>query len=117
MRKIMENILSPTEYDSRLILLYFLNLFDYFFTLILISSGLFVEANPFLKLQINNQNGFILKCILPFLLLIYLHLRFLSSPPKSSLIARLLLDIILSCYIIINAFHIFWLSYSIALFL
>lgn len=117
MKKVLENILDRTEYDSRLIILYSLNVIDYLFTLILLSGGLFVEANPILSMQINGIGGFVVKCILPFLLLLYIHLRFLSDPPKHSLAAKLLLDGIVSCYLVIDLFHIFWLSYSIVLFM
>lgn len=116
MKKTLLAFLSKNQYDGILLTVYLLNLSDYLFTLILISSGLFMEANPLLSMNIDGIGGFVLKCLVPLLLLMYLHIRFTMSPPKHEKTVRLLLNLILSYYAVINAFHVFWLSYYIVIF-
>lgn len=117
MKKTFAALISGNPYDTVLATVYFLNLSDYLFTLVLVSSGLFMEANPLLSININGTWGFILKCIVPLVLILYLHIRFSASPPKRDKAVRFLLSLILSYYIVINAFHIFWLCYSVIMFL
>ena len=109
MRKILTLLTVKNKYDYRLLSLYALNVTDYIFTLILLSSGLFVEANPIMSTPINGFGGFALKCILPLILLTYLHIRFCISDPKHPKTTRFLLNSILVYYTAINVFHIFWL--------
>lgn len=117
MKKILSFVTSECVLDTRFAILYFLNLSDYLFTLVLISSGLFIEANPLLSLSIDGMGGFLAKCILPLLLIFYIRLRFINNPPKNINAAKLMLDIILSFYFFINCFHVFWLSYAIVIFI
>ncbi len=117
MKKILSFMSSECYLDNRFALLYFLNLFDYLFTLVLVSSGLFIEANPLLSLNIEGVGGFLAKCILPLLLILYIRIRFINSPPKNTLAAKLMMDIILSFYFFVNCFHIFWLTYTIVVFM
>ncbi len=117
MKKILSFVTSECVLDNRFAVLYFLNLSDYLFTLVLISSGLFTEVNPLLSLSIDGVGGFLAKCILPLLLILYIRLRFISKPPKNILAAKLMLDIIMCFYFFVNCFHIFWLSYAIVIFI
>ncbi len=116
MKKILTLFSARNEYDAHLFTLYILNVTDYIFTLILLSSGLFVEANPVMNTPINTPWGFVLKCIVPLMLLTYLHVRFCMSSPKHPKVTKILLNIILVYYMLINAFHIFWLTYLIIAF-
>lgn len=117
MKKTYKSGYSENIFDRRLALLYFLNLSDYLFTLVLISSGLFIEANPLLSFSINGAGGFLAKCILPLLLLYYIRSRLITNPTKHILAAKIILDIAVSLYFAINCFHIFWLCYTIVVFL
>ena len=116
MKKFVSLFMSRTQYDLRLFVLYILNVFDYLFTLVLISSGLFMEANPLLSMNISGVWGFILKCIVPLVLLLYLHIRFSMDKPKHERAVKILLDCIIIYYGIINSFHIFWLTLTCILF-
>ncbi len=116
MKKILSSVFSPCELNDRMLILYFLNLSDYLFTLILISSGLFMEANPLLSLSINGSAGFFAKCVLPAAMLIYIKLRITSGEVKHMLAAKVMLDIAAVFYFAVNCMHVFWLSYSIAIF-
>lgn len=113
MKKIVSMLFTRTKYDKKLALLYVLNVTDYIFTLILISSGLFIEANPVLSTNIGGVWGFMLKCVVPLFLLVYLHIRFSTDMPKHEKAVKILLGCILAYYIIINLFHIFWIVFLI----
>lgn len=117
MKKIVSLFMSRTQYDIRLVVLYILNVFDYLFTLVLISSGIFIEANPLLSVNIDGLWGFILKCIVPLFLLVYLHIRFSADKPKHEKAVKILLDCIIIYYGIINLFHIFWLTVTCIIFM
>ncbi len=116
MKKSLVSFLSKSKFDGLLFEIYLLNLFDYLFTLVLISSGLFMEVNPLL-ININGTNGFVLKCVLPLMLLTYLHTRLSVNPPKNEKPVQIFLYMLLLYYIVINAFHIFWLCYSMVMFI
>ena len=116
MKKNISLIMSKNEYDNYLFWIYVLNLSDYLFTLVLVSSGLFVEVNPLLSMDIQGTGGFILKCILPMMLLLYLHIRIALKPPVHQKAVKMLLTFIFSYYAVINAFHIFWLAYFMVMF-
>ena len=81
MKKIFSLLTTRTKYDPYLTAIYFLNLADYLFTLVLLSGGAFIEANPLLQYGINNFSGFAAKCILPLLMVMYVHLRVCTHPP------------------------------------
>ncbi len=117
MKKLYSFITADCETDSRMFIIYILNLTDYLFTLVLISSGLFFEANPLLSYGINGTAGFLAKCMLPLMLMLFIRLRIFNDPPERMIAVKLLLDVILAYYIVINSFHIFWFSYSSVIFL
>ena len=117
MKKTLVSLVSRNKFDRILILIYILNIFDYLFTLVLVSSGLFIEANPFLSTDIQGIGGFILKFALPLILLSYLHIRFSVSTVKSEKAVKILLYLMLSYYVIINAFHVFWLCCAVVMFI
>ena len=117
MKKAVPMFMTRSKYDTRLIILYVLNITDYLFTLILISSGLFVEANPILQFHIDGILGFVLKCVVPLILLSYLHIRFLTCKPKHEKIVKILLNAILIYYVAVNIMHIFWLTITVCMWL
>ena len=116
MKKAYQFITTAYETDSRMTAIYLLNVFDYLFTMVLISSGLFAEVNPLLSPGIDGLTGFLAKCILPLLLLVFIRMRLMNDPPRNMVAAKLLLDVVMTYYFVINCFHIFWLSYSIVVF-
>ena len=117
MKKLLTLVNTKTEYDTKLALLYTLNITDYLFTLILISSGLFVEANPILQSDIGGTGGFIMKCILPLILLLYVKIRFCTRMSEHKRAVNVLIYIILFYYAAINLMHVFWLSYTVCIFI
>lgn len=109
MREMIKKFASRTVFDIRLVIIYALNVSDYIFTLILLESGLFTEINPILSMPINNFWGFILKCVVPLILLLFLRHRFRTVSEKQIKPIRYILDCTIGLYAIINIFHIFWI--------
>ncbi len=115
MKRFLTLMNTRSEADSLLIALYVLNVIDYLFTLILLSGGLFVEVNPLLHGGISGFGGFCIKCVLPLMLLMYLHLRLCASGVRRRAVT-VLLWIGTVYYGLIDLMHVFWLSYSIFIF-
>lgn len=109
MKELLQKFAVWTMFDSRIIIIYALNVSDYIFTLILIQSGMFQEVNPILSMPINNFWGFVLKCIVPFVLLLYLRHRFRDASERQIKPIKYILDFTIGIYAIINIFHICWL--------
>ncbi|MBZ9636817.1 DUF5658 family protein [Clostridium sp. FP1] len=91
----------------KLLILYILNVTDIFFTLLLLSTGLFMEAN---RLMINvvqsTSASFILKIVLPALLLLYIYIRMKRATVTQLKQSNIILNIITGVYIIINISHL-----------
>ena len=53
--------------SRKLLWVYFLNVVDWVCTIILLSTGMFFEANPIARTFIDNISlGFVIKCLIPF---------------------------------------------------
>lgn len=92
---------------KKLIFTYILNILDIIFTILLINTGFIIELNPIMKKVITNYNySFLVKGILPALLIIYIYLRI----KKASLIqlkkSNYLINGVLLLYLVINVMHI-----------
>lgn len=108
----MEKILGikSTPITKYLLILYTLNVTDWIFTLILVNTGYFIEANIFMNYAISNiWLGALLKCILPFFLVLFINNRILSATKKQLSIAKKLIVITIFYYAVINSSHIMWL--------
>lgn len=74
---------SLSTIKIKLIILYILNISDILLTLILVRTGLIIEANPVMASIIENSFAtFFVKGIIPALLFIYLYYRLQSATPK-----------------------------------
>jgi hypothetical protein len=95
----------------KLTVIYLLNATDIFFTLILINSGYFYEGNyiisPFLTKPFI---AILLKLTLPGVLIIVLNHRIKKATTKQLILSNLLIDGCMIMYIVINCFHIAWLT-------
>lgn len=104
------SLFKSTPLTKRLLLLYMLNVTDWIFTLILVNTGYFYEANIFMNYAVSNiWLGALLKCIIPMLLILFVNNRILSATDKQISIAKKLINITIFYYIIINGSHIMWL--------
>lgn len=93
----------------KLLLLYVLNVMDLLFTLTLLETDKFIEANPLMNFVFNKNSHLAIKLFLPAILLLYVSYRIQSANHKQLRISRLLLDIINGIYILITLSHLYWL--------
>lgn len=94
---------------KKLILLYILNVTDVIFTLFLVNTGMFVEAN-FLMLQLINEHQLLslfLKIAIPLILFILVFYRMKEISGKQLYQSNVIITLALLFYCIINLSHIF----------
>ena len=90
----------------KLLIIYLLNIFDLFCTLVLLGTGIFEEANPLMKNIINNVDitifikVFIIGTILLFIA------RYIKRDYK---IANRLINITLISYICVSILHLYYI--------
>lgn len=94
---------------KKLFLLYLLNITDILFTLFLLGTGLFMEANSIMAGFISNP----LKCIalkgfLPAVLLLYIAIRIGKANERQLKQANILLNSVITVYLAVNLLHIVW---------
>lgn len=93
----------------KLIILYILNISDILLTLILVRTGLMIEANPLMADVIgNNIATFFIKGVIPVLLFIYLYYRLQSANPKMVKLTNICIFFLLGFYFFINCLHLLW---------
>lgn len=90
----------------KLLILYLLNVTDIFFTLLLLATGLFVEANMLMAKAVESITvSFILKIILPAALLFYLYIRMKNANVKQLKKSNTIINIAIIFYSLINISH------------
>lgn len=93
----------------KLSLLYLLNVLDIIFTVMLIKSGYFIEANPFMASIIDLPIQLVLlKIILPALLLSYIYFRMKKAIKHQLIISNTIINGALLGYGFLNLLHLFW---------
>ncbi|MBZ9689108.1 DUF5658 family protein [Clostridium estertheticum] len=93
----------------KLLILYLLNVTDILFTLLLLSTGLFMEANLLMVNAVQSVSAsFILKIVLPAVLLLYIYIRMKKASETQLKQSNIILNIITGVYIIINFSHLIW---------
>lgn len=103
-----ENDVKSFSFYRKIFFLYFLNLVDWFCTEALISSGRFFEANPIMKPVIENfWITFMLKAMLPLVLVLACCLVYRLLKVEEGFVSRLLLNIGICAYALVNLWHIF----------
>ena len=116
MKKLLSSFSSFSEYTPTLMLIYTMNITDYFFTLIMISSGLINGAGPYPISSGGLLADLIVKCLLPLGLLFLLQWRLANETKNHRKIIKLLLWTLMCYFFVVNVFHIFRLCYLIFLF-
>lgn len=102
---------SHTDIRNKMILIYILNVSDIIFTLILVSTGSFIEANPLVAIFTSNSIAAILvKSAIPALLLFYLYFRMRKATAEQLKKVNTAVVALLIIYAIINVSHIMWLT-------
>ena len=99
--------------NTKLFILYLLNVTDIFFTFLLLNTGYFIEANIFMvKLTQNPLLGILVKVLLPGILLLYIYKRIKKASDTQLKISNTFLNIITIFYATINIFHIIFLTFT-----
>ena len=95
----------------KLLMIYFLNVADLIFTLLLLSTGYYFEANILMAKVVNNTAATLLiKIILPAILLAVLYLRIKIATNKQRKISNYVINPVAILYIMINIFHFIWFA-------
>ena len=96
---------------KKFILLYLLNVTDIIFTLLLLQTGYFAEANILMIKAVSSPLASILiKVVVPALLLIYIYHRMKAANPLQLKAANVAINISLSIYTFVNLTHLVWVS-------
>jgi hypothetical protein len=102
---------SMTDIRNKMLLIYFLNITDIIFTLLLCGTGLFVEANPLVGMFAADSLAAVLtKSIVPAFLLAFLYLRMKKATGSQLKKVNKAVVILLFFYAVINISHIIWLT-------
>lgn len=100
--------LSPIR--IKLIWLYLLNVTDIIFTLFLLETGMFIEAN-FIMAPLVNNNPLLslgIKLAIPLILLSFLFYRMKKATDKQLIYSNIIITGCLGFYVLVNLSHIFW---------
>ena len=98
----------------KLITLYILNFCDGVFTKALTSTGSFIEINPFLRACLDSKIFYLIKFLLPMLILVVIYKRMAGATRKRLQAAEALITITVMIYAVINLVHIYhFISYFI----
>lgn len=90
--------------------LYILNVMDIIFTVILYSTGMFIEANILLAPIISNSLlSVFIKVFVPGILLLILYYRMQKATDSQLRISNILINIITIIYLLICSSHIMWI--------
>lgn len=93
----------------KLLFLYILNVIDIVFTVLLLRTGLFVEVNGFMNQVVQNPDlSFLLKILLPIILLSYLYVRLQDATELQQRVSNIFLNLVIAFYLIVNCSHILW---------
>lgn len=94
----------------KLVFLYLFNVMDILFTLKLLSTGYFYEANPLMATFIHSPVHLLtIKILLPLFLIIFLSYSMEKAEKHQLIISNKIISGALIVYGFINLMHIFWL--------
>jgi hypothetical protein len=104
---------KESDLDSirkKLIALYLLNVSDIILTLLLVNTGLFIEANLIMApIVYNNQPlSLAIKIILPLILLAAVAFRIRKATSKQLAKSNTIINVFLAYYSLINISHVIW---------
>lgn len=92
-------------------ILYVLNVTDIIFTLLLLQTGYFAEANILMVKAVSNPAiSVLIKIILPAVLLIYISYRMKDADMLQLKAANVAVNISLSVYALVNLSHLVWVA-------
>ncbi|MFA9422998.1 MAG: DUF5658 family protein [Sedimentibacter sp.] len=105
-------ILKSLTISKKLLLIYVLNISDVIFTIFLINSTYFVEANPLLAaFSYTPHTMFLFKAIVPGLLLLFVYIIINHISKKQFTLCNKLINFSLIAYTLVNILHLVCVSY------
>lgn len=95
---------------KKFLLLYFLNVSDIIFTLLLIRTGYFTEVNILMVKAVESPlASFVIKILFPALLLYYIYISIRDDADHTQLKAsNIAINISLTIYSLVNLSHVIW---------
>lgn len=102
---------SYTKIKRKFVLLYVLNVIDIVLTLLLLETGMFIEANGIMEGIVTNPViSMLIKVGVVGVLLIIVYKRMIRATKKQLKIASYILNFAIGIYIIINISHLVWVD-------
>jgi len=93
----------------KLIFLYTFNILDIIFTLLLLKTGVFIEANSLMAKTVENPLTSVLaKAILPAFLIVFLFYRMQKATEKQLRQSNLVINGAVILYFFVNVLHLIW---------
>ena len=94
---------------KKLIIIYILNVIDIVFTIALIKSGWFTEANGFMQSLVQSTlMSYVVKITIPATILLYIYMRVKNSDEKTLKMTNIGLLIPLIMYIGVDVLHVMY---------
>ena len=96
---------------KKFILLYFLNITDIIFTVLLLQTGYFTEVNILMVKAVQSPVASILiKIVLPAILLFHLYRSIRAADISQLKASNIAVNISLTIYILVNLSHLVWVA-------
>ena len=84
-----------------------LNVTDMLFTIFLLSTGLFIEINLLMEKAVQSlPTSFMLKIVLPAVLLVYLYIRMRKANEIQLKRSNIIINVAIIAYLLINLWHL-----------
>lgn len=94
---------------NKLLILYILNVTDIIFTILLLSTGFYMEANSLMAKALHHPSiGLISKIVLPAVLFIFIFYRMKKATEKQLKQSNFLIIGAIILYTLINMSHLLW---------
>lgn len=109
----INSVLKKRDLDSigrKLTIMYILNVTDIIFTLLLLRTGMFAEANSIMAPLVNHRQllSIIIKIVVPFVLLTAVYQRMKDGTEKQLYQSNIMINVCLIFYGLINISHVVW---------
>lgn len=102
---------SLVTIKKKFILLYVLNVLDITFTLLLLQTGYFQEANILMMKAVQNPLiSLLIKVIFPAILLSYLYRQIKDADISQLKVSNIAVNISLTIYALVNLTHLVWVA-------
>lgn len=96
---------------KKFIILYFLNVLDITFTLLLLKTGYFEEVNFLMTKAVQNPLiSILIKVVLPAILLTYIYYEMKEADASQRKVSNIAVNVSLSIYSFVNITHLVWVA-------